>query len=89
MTNEVHFGGYVMVPNLGYKKDAFLEPPLISNFLSDTPITTSSTMSPTCRANKQACHQPNLGTPSLSLSNGLVAWLNSFLRGGIVNLQEY
>ena len=33
MTNGVRLEGHVMVPNLGYKKDAFLEPSLISNFL--------------------------------------------------------
>ena len=37
MTNEVRLGGHMMVPNLGYKKDAFLEPSLISNFLIDIP----------------------------------------------------
>ena len=36
----VHLDGHVMVPNLGYKKDTFLEPSLVSNFLSNTPITT-------------------------------------------------
>ena len=35
MTNGVRLEGHVMVPNLGYKKDAFLEPSLISNFLFD------------------------------------------------------
>ena len=35
MTNGVHLEGHVMVPNLGYKKDAFLELSLISNFLFD------------------------------------------------------
>ena len=90
MTNGVRHGGHVMVPNLGYKKDAFLEPSLISNFLFNTPITnTSTTMSPTRRTNKQACHQPGASTPSPSSSNGSVTWSNSFLRGGIVNLQEY
>ena len=79
-----------MVPNLGYKKDAFLEPSLISNFLPDIPITTTSfNMSPTRRTNKQACHQPNLGSPSPSSSNGLVAWSNSFLQEGTQLLQEY
>ena len=34
MTNEVCLGGHVMVPNLDYKKDTFLELSLISNFLS-------------------------------------------------------
>ena len=34
MTNGVRLGGHVMVPNLGYKKDAFLEPSLISNSLA-------------------------------------------------------
>ena len=38
MTNEVRLEGHVMVPNLGYKKDAFLEPSLISNFPFDIPI---------------------------------------------------
>ena len=90
MTNEVHLGGHVMVPNLGYKKDAFLEPSLISNFPFDTPTTTTlTTMSPTHRTNRQACRQPASSTPSPSLSNGSVAWSNSFLRGGIQNLQEY
>ena len=90
MTNGVRLVGHVMVPNLGYKKDVFLEPSLISNFLSDKPITTTSTtMSPTCHTNKQACRQPASSTPSSSLSNGLVAWSNSFLCGGIQNLQEY
>ena len=37
MTNEVRLVGHVMVPNLGYKKDAFLELSLISNFLIDIP----------------------------------------------------
>ena len=79
-----------MVPNLDYKKDAFLELSLISNFLSDTPITSTSTiMSPTHCTNKQVCRQPILGTPSPSSSNGSVTWSNSFLRGGIQNLQEY
>ena len=55
-----------------------------------TPITTTSTtMSPTCCNNKQACRQPASGTPSPSSSNGSVTWSNSFLRGGIQNLQEY
>ena len=72
-----------MVPNLDYKKDAFLESSLISNFLSNTPTTTSTTMSPNHHTNKQACHQPASSSPSLSSSNGLVTWLNSFLRGGI------
>ena len=36
----MHLDGHVMVPNLGYKKDTFLEPSLVSNFLSNTPITT-------------------------------------------------
>ena len=90
MTNGVCLGGHMMVPNLGYKKGAFLEPSLISNFLSDIPITTISfDMSPTCCTNKQACRQPASSTPLPSSSNGLVTWLNSFLRGGIVNLQEY
>ena len=35
MTNGVRLEGHVMVPNLGYKKDAFLELSLISNFLFD------------------------------------------------------
>ena len=90
MTNGVCLGGHVMVPNLGYKKDAFLELSLISNFPFDTPITTTlTTMSPTCCTNKQACCQPASSTPSPSSPNGLVAWSNSFLRGGIQNLQEY
>ena len=90
MTNGVCLGGHVMVPNLGYKKDTFLEPSLISNFLSDTPITSTSTiMSPTCCTNKQACGQPASNTPSSSSSSGSVAWSNSFLRGGLQNLQEY
>ena len=33
MTNGVRLEGHMMVPKLGYKKDAFLEPSLISNFL--------------------------------------------------------
>ena len=37
MTNGVRLEGHVMVPNLGYKKDAFLELSLISNFLFDIP----------------------------------------------------
>ena len=37
MTNGVCLGGHVMVPILGYKKDAFLELSLISNFLTDIP----------------------------------------------------
>ena len=37
MTNGVRLEGHVMVPNLGYKKDAFLELSLISNFLLDLP----------------------------------------------------
>ena len=79
-----------MVPNLDYKKDTFLESSLISNLLSDTPITTTfTTMSPTCRTNQQQSCQPNSGSPSPTSSNGLVAWSNSFLRGGIQNLQEY
>ena len=90
MTNGVRLEGHVMVPNLGYKKDAFLEPSLISNFLSNTPSTnTSTTMSPTRRTNKQACCQPNLDTPSPSSSAGLATWLNSFLREGTQLLQEY
>ena len=90
MTNGVRLGGHVMVPNLGYKKDTFLEPSLISNFLTNTPTTnTSTTMSPTRRINKQACRQPNSGTPSLSSSNGSAAWSNSFLREGTQLLQEY
>ena len=36
----VHLDGHVMVPNLGYQKDTFLEPSLVSNFLSNAPITT-------------------------------------------------
>ena len=54
MTNGVRLEGHVMVPNLGYKKDTFLEPSLISNFLTDTPITnTFTTMSPTrCTTSK-------------------------------------
>ena len=56
MTNGVYLEGHVMVPNLGYKKDTFLEPSLISNFLTDIPNTNTSTiMSPTRRTNKQAC----------------------------------
>ena len=35
MTNGVRLEGHVMVPNLGYKKDTFLELSLISNFLFD------------------------------------------------------
>ena len=35
MTNVVRLEGHMMVPNLGYKKDAFLELSLISNFLFD------------------------------------------------------
>ena len=90
MTNGVRLGGHVMVPNLGYKKGTFLEPSLISNFLSDIPITTTSfDMSPTHCTNKQACRQPVSSTPSPLSSNGSVTWSNSFLRGGIVNLQEY
>ena len=90
MTNGVHLGDHVMVPNLDYKKDAFLELSLISNFLSDTPITTTSTtMSPNCCTNQEAYRQPTSGTPLPISSNGSVAWLNSFLRGGIQNLQEY
>ena len=82
MTNGMRLEGHVMVPNLGYKKDAFLEPSLISNFLTDTPIThTPTTMSPTCHTNRQACRQPNLGTPSPSSSNGLA------LRRGIIQAQ--
>ena len=42
VTNGVRLGGHVMVPNLGYKKDTFLEPSLISNFHPDIPITTTS-----------------------------------------------
>ena len=38
MTNGVRLEGHVMVPNLGYKKDAFLELSLISNFLLDIAI---------------------------------------------------
>ena len=38
MTNGVRLGGHVMVPNLGYKKDTFLEPSLISNFPFNIPI---------------------------------------------------
>ena len=90
MTSGVHLEGHVMVSNLGYKKDAFLEPSSISNFLYNIPnTTTSTTMSPTCHTNKQACRQPNSGTPSPSSSNGLVAWSNSFLREGTQLLQEY
>ena len=90
MTNRVRLGGHVMVPNLDYKKDAFLESSLISNFLSNTSITTTSTtMSPTCHTNKQVCRQPASTISSPSSSNGSVAWSNSFLRGGIQNLQEY
>ena len=90
MTNGVRLEGHVMVPNLDYKKDTFLESPLISNFLIDIPnTTTSTTMSPTHRTNKQAYRQPNSGTPSPSPSNGLAAWLNSFLREGVQLLQEY
>ena len=90
MTNGVRLEGHVMVPNLGYKKVAFLEPSLISNFLTDTPITnTTTTMSPTHRTNKQACRQPNLGTPLLLLFNGSAAWSNSFLQEGTQLLQEY
>ena len=90
MTNEVCLEGHVMVPNLGYKKDAFLEPSLISNFLTDTPITnTSTTMSPTRRTNRQACRQPNSGTPSPLSSNGSASWSNSFLREEPQLLQEY
>ena len=37
MTNGICLEGHVMVPNLGYKKDTFLEPSLISNFLIDIP----------------------------------------------------
>ena len=90
MTNGVHLEGHVMVPNLDYKKDAFLESSLISNFLSSSPITTTSTtMSPTRHTNKQACCQPASTTPLPSSSSGSVAWSNSFLHGGIQNLQEY
>ena len=38
MTNGVRLEGHMMVPNLGYKKDTFLEPSLISNFLFDTTL---------------------------------------------------
>ena len=90
MSNGVCLGGHVMVPNLGYKKDAFLELSLISNFLTNTPITnTSTTMSPTRRTNKQACRQPNSGTPSPSSSDHLAAWSNSFLWEGTQLLQEH
>ena len=37
MTNGIRLEGHVMVPNLGYKKNAFLELSLISNFLIDIP----------------------------------------------------
>ena len=90
MTNGVRLGGHVMVPNLGYKKDAFLELSLISNFLTNIPIThTSTTMSPNRRTNKQACRQPNSGTPSPLSSNCSAAWSNSFLQEGTQLLQEY
>ena len=90
MTNGVRLEGHMMVPNLGYNKDAFLEPSLISNFLTDIPTTnTSTTMSPTRRTNKQACHQPNLGTPLPLSSNGSATWSNSFLWEGTQLLQEY
>ena len=90
MAKGVRLRGHVMVPNLGYKKDTFLELSLISNLLCDIPITTTpSEMSPNCRTNKQACRQPNSGTPSPSSSTGLVAWSNSFLREGTQLLQEY
>ena len=35
MTNGMCPEGHMMVPNLGYKKDTFLEPSLISKFLFD------------------------------------------------------
>ena len=35
MINGVRLVGHMMIPNLGYKKDTFLEPSLISNFLTD------------------------------------------------------
>ena len=90
MTNGVRLEGHVMVPNLGYKKDAFLEPSLISNFLTNIPTTTTSTtMFPTHCTNKQACHQPNSVTPSPSSSNGSASWSNSFLQGETQLLQEY
>ena len=40
MAKGVRLDGCVMVPNLGYKKDTFLELSLVSNFLSNIPITT-------------------------------------------------
>ena len=79
MTNGVHLEGHVMVPNLGYKKDAFLELSLISNFLLDT----------TLPLPPQLCLLLAVLTPLLSSSTGSAAWLNSFLREGTQLLQEF
>ena len=79
VTNGVRLVGHVMVPNLGYKKDTFLELSLISNFLSDipTPLLPLLCLPPTVPTDKlvanllQAllrCRRPVVRSPGRTVS---------------------
>ena len=65
---KVHLDGHVMVPNLGYKKDTFLELSLVSDFLSNAPITTlpTTTTMVNCCNDKQPSHSIR-GSPSVGV----------------------
>ena len=78
--------GHVMVPNLGYKKDTFLELSLVSNFLSDIPYLPNihnRNMSSTCcitDLSHKKGSPPYSSTSSPTSSNG-------WLPGSIVLLR--
>lgn len=64
-TNGSASVGHQQIPDLGYKKDAFLEPSLVSNFSSSNhTFTTTSTIS---------YHQPNQSVTMLSQQSSPVA----------------
>lgn len=88
----MHFGGHVMVPDLGYKKDTWSCHWSATSFfdIPNTIPTTSTPMAPNCCITDKSCKSlPFSTTPLPTSSNGSVAWIDKFAQGGSVNAHHF
>ena len=81
LTNGSTSWGHVVFPNLGYKKDTFLELSLVSNNISSHPQYHTSLVMPV------NYHNNHRSPPS---SGSSTAWVNWFGQGGVGgNMNSY